>query len=251
MTLWYGLLPSLLLAPVSANEALKAKVDANYLVADAVAAEATWWAIPGFMADLEIERNGVVSQGRLIVERDGRVFVELVPDSHRVWAVQHLSCIVGQLLPNDDLLNKSWMFVNLPRERTRLGYAVSCTDAPFGPCYWIHNQRFQAIEVRFAKSKQRLATLKTERNPENKHLPTVQVLHLWDARTKELKAAETRLLCWRRMGGFDLPTTIQVLSAGTAADPMTPAMGRIVLTRHQLFSIPATLFASRYDRRLP
>jgi len=245
MTLWYGLLPSLLPAPLPANEGLKVQVDANRLVADAAAAEAAWQAFPGFVADLEIERNGKVSQGRLIVESDGRVFVELVLDSHRAWAGRHLGWIVGQRLPQDDVLKKTWMFVNLQRERTPLGYVVCRTDAPFGPCHWIGNQRFQAVEVRSAKSKQRLTTLKTERNRDNKHLPTVQVLHLWNARTMDLEATETRLLSWRRMGGLDLPATIQVLSVGTAAEPTTPAIGRIVLSRHRLFSSPEPLFAGR------
>jgi hypothetical protein len=250
MTLWYGLLPSFFLAPCLGNEDVKVKVDANRLIAGAVAAEATWRAFPGFVADLEIERNGVVSQGRLIVERDGRVFVELVPESHRDWAFEHLGWIVGQRLPKDDLLMKNWTFVNFPGERKRTGYAVCSIDAPFGPCHWIRNQRFQAVDIRLTKTKQRLTTLKTERNPENKHLPTAQVLHLWNARTKALEATETILLSWRRVGRFDLPATIQVLAVGTAAEPTTPAMGRMVLTRHRLFSSQETLFASRYDRRL-
>ncbi len=250
MALWYGFLPSLFLAPVPANEGLNTKVDANNLVAAAVAADATWQAFPGFTADLEIERDGVACQGRLIVGRDGRVSVELVPDGHRVWAAQHLAGIVGQRLPKDDVLKKTWRFADLHRERSPLGYAVCRTDAPFGPRHWVRDGRFQAVEVRLAGSKQRLTTLKTERSPDNKLLPAVQVLHLWDARARGLAATETRLLSWRRVGGLDLPATIQVLSVGSAAGPK-PAIGRIVLTRHRLFSAPAALFAGGYEKGLP
>jgi hypothetical protein len=107
------------------------------------------------------------------------------------------------------------------------------------------------VETRDAKSKRRLTTLKAERNLDKKHLPSVEVLHQWNARTLELEASETTVLSWRRVGGFDLPATIQVLSAGTAAEATTPEIGRIVLTHHQLFSSPDALFASRQGRSVP
>ena len=238
MTFWHGLLPCFFLVPVSDNAGAWLEGNPNRLVVDALAAEATWRAFPGFVADLEIKCNGNVSHGRVIVERDGRVFVESVPDAHRVWAVPYLDGFVHQRLPQDDVRKKIWMFVHR-------GTAVCRTDDPFGPCHWIQNKQFQAVEVRFAKRKQRLTTLKTERNPDNKHLPAVQVLHVWNTQTRELESTETRLLTWRRVGDFDLPATIQVLSAGTASEPATTAIGRIVITRHRLFSSPEPLFAGR------
>jgi hypothetical protein len=238
MAFWHGLLPCLFLAPVPDNAEAKREGDPNRLVADALAARATWRAFPGFVADLEIQCNGNVSHGRVIVERDGRVFVESVLDAHRTWAVPYLDCLVRQRLPQDDALKKTWMFVNR-------GTAVCRTDDPFGPCHWIQDKRFQAVEVRFARRKQRLTTLRAERNLDNKHLPAVQVLHVWNTETQELQSTETRLLTWRRVGDFDLPATIQILSAGTAAEPATPAIGCIVITRHRLFSSPEPLFAGR------
>jgi Protein of unknown function (DUF3386) len=251
MTLWYGLLPCLFLAPVAANDGLMVRPCASRLVADAVAAEATWQDFPGFAADLEIECAGKVSQGRLVVEPDGRVFVEQVPDSHRIWAVQQLGRIVRQRLPKEEATDKTWMFVNPQGEPTPLGHAVCCTGAPFGPCHWIQNQQFQAVEVRLARTRQRLTTLKTERNPENKHLPILLVSHRWNTRTLELEASETTLLSWRRVGGFDLPATVQVLFAGTPAEATTPVIGRIALSRPWLFSPPEALFASRREGKLP
>jgi hypothetical protein len=245
MTLCFGLLPCLFLAPVAANEGLKVRADASRLVAGAVAADASWQAFPGFMADLEIECEGKVSRGRLIVEPDGRVFVEQVPDTHRLWAGERLGRVVRQRLPQEETANKSWMFVSPGRERTPFGHAVCRTDAPFGPCYWVQNQRFQAVEVRCARSRQRLTTLTTERSPDKKHLPAVQVLHRWDTQTLGLEATETTLLTWRREGRFDLPATVRALSAGAAAGPATAATGRIVLTGHRLFSSPGAIFASR------
>jgi hypothetical protein len=228
-----GFLPCLLLLPLPADAGSKA--DASRLVADALRAEVTWQAFPGFVADLEIECNGKVSQGRVVVEADGQVFVESVPDAFRLWASQHLGRIVRQRLPKADAASKTWRFVNP-------GTAVCRTDAPLGPCHWIRDQQFQAVETRDAKSKRRLTTLKGERNPDKKYLPSVEVLHCWDARTLELQGTETTLLTWERVGGFDLPATVQVLSADASAKP---AIGRIMLTRHRLFSPTDALFTGR------
>jgi hypothetical protein len=245
MSLWHGLLLCLVLAPVPANAGLDSNPDANRMVADALVAEATWRGFPGFVADLEVECNGKVSQGRLIVERDGRVFVEQVPAGLRIWAEEVLGCIIRQRLPKEENAKKTWMLVSLRGERTPLGHAVCRTDAPFGPCHWIQNQQFKAVEVRFAMGKQRLTMLKTDRNADDKHLPVVLVSHRWNTRTLELKASETTFLSWRRMGSFDLPSTIQVISACTGADATTPEVGRIALTRHRLFSAPEAVFAGR------
>jgi hypothetical protein len=251
MTLCSALLPSLFLAAGATYDERTVPADANHLVAGALAAEAVWQAFPGFVADLEIECDGKVSQGRLVVGRDGTVFVEQVPACHRVWAGELLGCVVRQRLPREQTAGKTWMFVNRRDERTPLGYAVCRSDAPLGPYFWIREQRLQAVEVRCARTKQRFTTLKSERNPDHKHLPTVQVLHRWNTQTLDLQWTRTTVLTWQRVGGFDLPATIQVLSAGTAAAPTTPAVGRLAVTRHQLLSFPQMLVASRQAGGIP
>jgi hypothetical protein len=245
MTFWHSFLPFLFLVPLSDNARAKLAGEPNRLVADALAAEATWQAFPGFMAELEIKCNGNVSHGRVIVQRDGRVFVESVSDAHRVWAVPYLDGLVCQRLPQDEVGKKTWILANPRGQGMPWGRAVCSTDAPFGPCYWIQEGRFHAVECRLAKMKQRLTTLKTEDSSDNKHLPAIQVLHLWNAQTLELKTTETRVFTWRRTGGFDLPATIEVLSGGTAAETTSLAIGRIVITRHRLFSTPEPLFANK------
>jgi hypothetical protein len=245
MTLWYRLLPCLLPVIVPANEGLKLKPDASHMVADALAAEATWRAFPGFVADLEIECNGEVSQGRLIVERDGRVSVEQVPNSHGAWAVQHLGCIVRQRLFEDEIAEKTWSFPESKREMQPIRSRRVPHGRTVGPCYWIQNGRFHSVEVHYAKAKQRLTVLKTERNADNKHLPVVLVSHRWNTHIQELNASETTLVSWLRVSGSDLPSTIEVISAGIACDATTPVVGRIALTRHQLFSPAKGLLAGR------
>ena len=227
MTGWFWLLPPLLMIP--------ADIDATQFVAETRSAEVVWHGFPGFVADIEIEWDGKNALGRIIVQPDGRIYLEHLPEHHRNWAQHRLCPLIQQRLAEFVPTQQVWMFVNSPK-----GRAVCRSDAPFGPCIWIENNRMVAIDVRVASSKQRLTTLKTQHNRDGKSLPIAQVSHCWNTRTCALEATETTLLAWDRVGGFDLPASLQILSASAQ-----PAMGRMVLSRHQLFSSSEPLLASR------
>jgi len=212
-----------------------APADANRLIAETRAEEVVWHGFPGFVADIEIELEGKAAHGRIIVQSDGRIHLEHFPDHLRRWAMECLRRVIQQRLTEFVPTQQAWMFANSPK-----GQAVCRSDAPFGPFIWIENNRMVAIDVRVATSKQRLTTLKTQRNRDGKSLPIAQVSHCWNTRTCALEATETTLLAWDRVGGFDLPASLQILSASAQ-----PAMGRMVLSRHQLFSSSEPLLASR------
>jgi hypothetical protein len=116
-----------------------------------------------------------------------------------------------------------------------MGLGVFPTDNPFGECHWIRDRQIHATDFRSAKQKHRLTTLKTEQNADGKYLPTTLVLHSWNSRTQELESTETTLLLWRRVGRFDLPASIDVLSADSRAETRS---GRIVISNHRLFASP-------------
>lgn len=207
--------------------------DATHIFADARAVEAVWRCFPGFVADIDIELEGNIANGRVLVLRDGRVFLEHIAGCHRVWGNQKLNSIIRERMGECEKENRKWMRVN-----TSNRLAICRSDDPFGSCVLIENKRIVAVDHRLAGSKQRLTTLKTMRNGDGKLLPVAQVLHSWHPHTSELEATEAMLLGWERVGGFDLPNSIQVLSAAPR-----PVMGRIVLTRHQLFNSVEPQFA--------
>ncbi len=243
MSCWHGFLASLVLAAGPA--------DPTQCVADALEAEATWRAFPGFVADLEVEWNGRAILGRAVIAPDGRVFVEHLPESHRARAVLQLDGIVRQRLPRE--ANTTWAGVSSDPGSGCAGRAVCRMDAPFGPHWWIQNQQVQAVEARCAGHRQRITILKTDRNPDNKKLPVVLVAHGWSARSLKLEATQTTHLSWRRVGTFDLPATVQVLSAGNIAPVLAgqglglpaPANARMTLSRHRLLTGPEVLLTSR------
>jgi len=224
---WCGMLSS----PLFPAEFLP-DLAAEFLVARASNASASWRGFAGFIADLEVEQGGRKSSGRVVVDPEGLVHIEHLSVIHRSWAIERLGTVVrGRLSAGSDT-KKSWTLATPQDCREPRTRGVYAKGDPFGQCYWIRDDQVQVIDSRSAKQKHRLTTLRTEKNPDGKFLPTALVLLSWNSRTEELESSETTLLSWRRVGRFDLPTAIDVLPSGSCAET---AAGRMVLSNHFLF----------------
>jgi hypothetical protein len=208
-----------------------ATAEAARLVREAHAARAVWREFPGFVADVEMNLEGRIGQGRVIVLADGQVYVESLPDNHRAEATCHLACLVHRQLDKPYGSGASWVFLGGARPGSSAGI-VRRTDDPFGFCYRIRNRQIVAVEHRSNGRKLTLHTLEWCLNPEKKHLPAVVAVHAWNTHTQELENTATYLLTWKRVGGFDLPATVRVHSAG-ANDRESPFV-ELKLTNHRL-----------------
>jgi hypothetical protein len=201
------------------------------LAADAHAARAAWKAFPGFVADVEVTLDGKVGQGRVIVLADGRVYVESLPENHRALAACHLTCLVHGQLDKPPTPGAPWPIVGGAKEQRSGG--IRCrTDDPFGFRYRIQNRQMVAIEHRSNGGKLTLHLLEWYLNPEKKHLPAVVTVHASNTHTQKLESTATQSLTWRRVGRFDLPATVRVLSAGVYAQE-SPFV-ELKLMNHQL-----------------
>jgi hypothetical protein len=231
----------LLLSPLFPAESA-ADRQADQLVFEAADASAGWNCFPGFLADFEVQRGGRKCLGRVIVEPNGRVHIEHVAGDYRRWSDDHVCKIVRGRLPADHEPKKSWAFASTQKPRDPIGRCVYPADNPFGELHWIRERQIHAIDFRSGKQKHRLTTLKTEKNVDGKHLPAALVLHSWNSRTQELESTETTLLSWRRVGRFDLPATIDVLSTDSRAETSS---GRIVISNHRLLDSTDAQLAGR------
>ena len=71
---------------------------AEKLLADARAARAVWKDFPGFTADVEVNVEGKVARGRVVVGPKGDVTLKLPDDEHERWARRALASVVGHRL---------------------------------------------------------------------------------------------------------------------------------------------------------
>lgn len=208
-----------------------ATAEAARLVREAYAARAAWSEFPGFIADVEVNLDGKVGHGRVMVLADGQVYVESLPEKHQAGATCHLTCLVHGQLDKPHGQGAAWVFVGAACERPCTGI-VRRMDDPFGLCYRIRHRQVVAVEHRSNGRKLTLHTLQWCLNPDKKHLPAVVAVHAWNTHTQELESTATQLLSWKRVGRFDLPATVRVLSAG--ANDLESPFVELKLTNHQL-----------------
>src|SRR5258708_7261022 len=94
---------ALVVAPLPAEEpkakALRVDSAATKLLADARAARAEWLDFTGFRADLEVNIDGRVTKGTVLVAATGDVSLKLDGDEEvNKWAKRQLSSLVGHRL---------------------------------------------------------------------------------------------------------------------------------------------------------
>jgi hypothetical protein len=147
MLFWPGLF---LLFPISACANPEYGSGGCKCVAAAQCAEAPSRTFPGLVAELRIELNGQVSRGLLIVERDGRVFVEQLPLVHRAWAGEHIDEVFRHRLPTEMKANRSlsgsWNTKMLAESKIAVaGKRVGACDLPTD--VWILGAGTSALNI--------------------------------------------------------------------------------------------------------
>ncbi len=217
------------------------KLDPTRLAADAHAELATWIDFPGFTADIEVSLAGKKAAGRIIVEPNGRLFVEHLPCQNTAWAKSKLCFLIHQQMQCADALQKKWAFA--PRHPDQADFCVSPVDRQFDLCWQIRGGTIRAIEVRARDNRTCVNYLAFEKSPDGKSLPTVLVVHVWNGSKDQLKSSETQVRTWKRIRGFDLPASVDVV-AGEISTPRQ-VLGSLRLSNHRVFENTTGQFAKR------
>jgi hypothetical protein len=209
----------------AAAGAVKADAAATKLLADARAARAIWADFPGFSADLEVNHNGTVTRGTVVVDAGGKVKLDLADAAAKSWAQRELNSLVAHRM-------------GPPTEKeTPCAFADKVVDHPLGRTIRVLNDELhssyrirdrQIIEVNRAMPGFRftITVLENHLNPEKKYLPTAYVVNSWDSASGALRNSVAHHNTWVRIGNFDLPNTLTVVTArGTQTQGSTAGKG--------------------------
>jgi hypothetical protein len=257
---WYELLTSLafllpvagqsnLLCHQSPDRPLPARWEApsnpTQLVAQAHRALALWEGFPGFVADLEVSIAGKPAHGRIIVEPTGQIFTEHLSSPDASWVKTRLACLIHQQLRQGEVVGKEWKFIADDCEPFGQELAVVRVDRPLDRRLWICNRQLAAIETRSCQSKTTTTFLTFQTATEGKALPGVVAVHVWNARTDELKTTEIQARTWKQVRGFNLPATVEILSVEATAVTPRPVRCGIKLSNHRLLLSANPLLADK------
>ncbi len=89
--------------------------------------------------------------------------------------------------------------------------------------YRILDRQIMVVNRTMGNSKFTITMQENRTNADGKYLPVSYVVNYWDGNTGALQKSEAHYQTWKRVGGFDLPVLIRVVTAVPEAGTSTPA----------------------------
>jgi hypothetical protein len=203
---------------------------ATKLLAEARAARAVWDKFPGFTADVEVNVEGKVARGRVTVDAKGDVTLKLPDDAAEGWARRTLASVVGHRLGDGGGEPTPCAFADDDADHP-LGRAVNVLGDEFHSSYRIRDNQILVVNREAGDSRFTITVLENTLNEEKKYLPAFFVVNTWD-KADALTRSEAHRQTWKRVGKFDLPESITVLTATAGKQEAR----RQTLTNHRLAS---------------
>jgi hypothetical protein len=203
--------------------AVKEDPAATKLLAEARAARAQYVHFPGFTADIDINLDGKVHKGKVEVTNTGKVTVTAADGDKdaEAWARGQLSSTVGHRLDDSTSLNTPCGFAD-EDEHHPLGRAIKVLNDEFHSSYRVRDKQIIVVNRGMKDSRFTITVMENYTTEEGKFIPATYTVNTWDLKTEALKSSQSHHHTWKRVGKFDLPETLTVV---TATDGKLEAMG--------------------------
>lgn len=185
---------------------------ATKLLADARAARAQWANFPGFIADVEINIDGKVFRGKVDVNVKGKVSLEVADEAAESWARRQLASIAGHRIDNSAALNTPCAFADSDAAHP-LGRLIKVLNDEFHSSYRIRDRQIIVVNRRMKDSRFTITVMENRLNEDKQFLPVSFVVNTWDLQSDALRSSETFHHTWQRLGNYDLPLTLLVVTA--------------------------------------
>jgi hypothetical protein len=199
------------LVDVASKKEEEGNPEATKLLADALAARANWDNFPGFTADVTVNVEGKVATGKVEVTSKGKVHLKLEGES-KEWAHGLLSSLVSHRMGGPPGKTPACSFPDAVTDHP-LGRAIKVVNDVYHSSYRIHDRQVTEVNRHMGDSRFTISVLKNHVTPEKKFLPSTYAVNTWEAKTGALKKSETHYNTWRRVGDFDLPLAVTVITA--------------------------------------
>jgi hypothetical protein len=186
--------------------------EAVSLFDDAVAARASWKGYPGFQANINGFVDGRAFHGKLTVEPDGKIALNVDDSDAKPWLQEQLESMV--LHRGGSSGGSSGSAANRPKPLIQFG--EESDDNPFGrllvvgsgksvSSYRIKDKQILAVNRYMGKQNFTITVFENDRNPEGQFLPRSYSVQYWDAESGALKRTEALQERWQRIDKWDLP----------------------------------------------
>jgi Protein of unknown function (DUF3386) len=206
------LLPILAASAYAADPKLEPNPEATKLLADARAARANWDHFPGFKADLEVNIDGKVFKCPLTVTAKGDVQVKVDDEEANRWAKRILASLVGHRMDGGSAGDSPCAFADNVSDHP-LGRAIQVLNDEFHSSYRIRDRQVIVVNRTTKDARFTITVMENKLNADKQYLPAEYVVNYWDLKGDMLKRSESHHNTWQRVGKFDLPTQVLVVTA--------------------------------------
>jgi hypothetical protein len=218
----------------------KADSEATRLLREAREARVNWEKFPGFSADLEYNHNGKIVRGQVTVSAEGKVKLELPDDEAKKWVYGQMRSIVAHRMDNSADRNTPCAFID-DNAHHPLGRAVRVLNDELHSSYRIRDRQIIEVNRQMPDSRFTITVLHNYVTAEKKYLPASYVVNTWatsDKGNETLRSSTAFHQTWHRVGAYDLPGTLLVVTATGAAQagatPRTLDSHSLRLANHKL-----------------
>jgi uncharacterized GH25 family protein len=191
----------------SASSSAAAEISAADALVRARDGRAIWKDFPGFTSDVTVRGGGKQTSGKLTIDADGIVSLEMPKSPLADWAEEQLNSLVQHRMPDGEVSSGNVTYADDDVENP-LGRKIDLGDPSLKSAYRLKDDVIMEVNRSMGKSRFTISMLEIVRNAEHKYLPRSFAMNFFDSASGDLQTSLAYFNDWHRVGSFDLPKTI-------------------------------------------
>lgn len=196
----------------AAGDVAGEEVSATDLLTQARASRAVWEGFPGMKANLTIEVDDQVASGTITIDESGTSTLEGFGDLANDFVQQQLDSMIMHRMDGSTVVDEGADYE--PETGTHvLGKKVRLVDERMGSIYRIKDGVITEVNRNMGPLHFTISVMDVDRNKEGNYLPSVFTVSFWNKDSGEVHSTHTYTHSWKRVGPYDLPETLTIVSA--------------------------------------
>jgi hypothetical protein len=199
------------------------------LFQEALAARASWSDFPGFSADIKANADGRAWKGTAAISAKGEVALTMEDDVVAPWVKEQLESMAMHRIARPSDKAPVLRFADSDADHA-LGRLLVFEGGSFASSYRVKDRQIMVVNRAMGKVNMTITIVDNDLNTEKKFLPRSYTVQYWSSANGQLQRTETIQNRWTRVGSWDLPTQLTVLTASGAGQ----GVKTMTLVQHRL-----------------
>ena len=199
------------------------------LFQEAIATRAAWADFPGFSADVKASVDGRAWKGSVTISAKGDVDLSADDEVATPWVKEQLESMVMHRLARPQGKPPIVRFADDDVDHP-LGRLLIFEGGSFASSYRVKDRQIMVVNRSMGKLNMTITVMENDRNADKKILPRSYTVQYWNSLNGNLQRTEAIQNRWTRLGSWDLPTQLTVVTSSTAGQ----GVKTMTLSQHRL-----------------